>query len=75
MGTNFAPFIVDLFLFCYESQLMTRINTDFSKQHLVEKFNNIFKYLDDILALNKYDFNNYTSDVHLVELSLNIKKG
>lgn len=52
MGTNCAPMIADLFLYCYESQFMAKISKDPSKQHLIEKFNNTFRYLDDILALN-----------------------
>ena len=35
MGTNCAPLIVDLFLYCYESHFMAIINKDPSKHHLV----------------------------------------
>ena len=38
MGTNFAPLIVDLFLYCYESQFMTKIQKDPLKQDLFDKF-------------------------------------
>ena len=42
-----------------------------SKQHLVEKFNNTFRSLEDILALDNNDFNIHTKDIYPVELSLN----
>lgn len=48
MGTNCAPLVADLFLYCYESQFMAKISKDPLKQHLVDKFNNTFRYLDDI---------------------------
>ena len=71
MGTNCAPLIADLFLFIYELQLMTKISKDQSKQHLIQKFNNSFRYLDDILALNNGDFSMYTSEIYPAELTLN----
>ena len=49
MGTNCAPLIADLFLYCYESEFMTRINKDATKNDLIQKFNNTYRYLDDIL--------------------------
>ena len=71
MGTNCAPLIADLFLYCYELQFMTKINKDPSKQHMINKFNNTFRYLDDILALNNDDFSMYTKEIYPVELTLN----
>ena len=66
MRTNCATLIVDIFLYWYESQFMARINKDSSKQHLVEKFNNTFRYLDNILALNNDDCNSFTKDKYPV---------
>ena len=71
MGTNCAPLIADLFLYCYESQFMAKISKDPSKLHLVDKFNNTFRYLDDILALNNDDFDRYTNEIYPPELTLN----
>ena len=71
MGTNCAPLIADLFLYCYESQFMAKISKDPLKLHLVDKFNNTFRYLDDILALNNDDFNMYYNDIYPKELTLN----
>ena len=63
MGTNCAPLIADLFLYCYESQFMARISKDPNKHHLIQKFNNTFRYLDDKLAISHDDFNLYTRDI------------
>lgn len=71
MRTNYASLFVDIVLYCYESQFMTRINGDHWKQHLTDKFNNTFRYLDDILALNNDDFNIYAKDIYPAELYLN----
>ena len=38
---------------------MNKIQKDLSKQDLVDKFNNIFRYLDDILALNNSDIQKF----------------
>ena len=49
---------------------MTRISKNPSKQHLVDKFNNTFRYLADILALNNDDFSMYTKEIFQFELTL-----
>ena len=64
MGTNCAPLIADLFLYCYESQFMAKLHKDSTKSDLIEKFNNTHRYLDDIFALNNSDFFMYTSDIY-----------
>ena len=50
---------------------MAKISKDPSKLHLVDKFNNTFRYLDDILALNNDDFDTYTNEIYPPELTLN----
>ena len=49
---------------------MTKISKDPSKQHLIQKFNNTFRYLDDIFALNNDDFSMYTKEIYPAELTL-----
>ena len=71
MGTNCAPLIADLFLYCYESQFMAKIQKDPSKQDLVDQFNNTFRYLDDVLALNNTDFQKFAKEIYPKELTLN----
>ena len=43
---------------------MTKISKDTSKQHLIQKFTNTFRYLDDILALNDV-FSMHTKEIYL----------
>ena len=71
MGTNCAPLIADLFLYCYESQFMAKLHKDPSKSDLLEKFNNTYRYLDDIFSLNNSDFYKYTAEIYPTELTLN----
>ena len=71
MGTNCAPLIADLFLYCYESQFMAKLHKDPSKTDLIDKFNNTYRYLDDIFSVNNSDFYKYTSEIYPKELTLN----
>ena len=49
MGSDPAPFFANLFLFYYESKwIKTHSRTEFLRTHHV----NIFRYIDDLLALN-----------------------
>ena len=70
MGTNCAPLIADLFLYCYESQFMTKLSKDPSLLHLVDTFKNTYRYLDDIFSLNNPEFSKYTSEIYPNELTL-----
>lgn len=71
MGTNCAPLIADLFLYCYESQFMAKLHKNSSNSDLIDKFNNTYRYLDDIFALNNSDFYLHISDIYPKELTLN----
>ena len=51
MGTNCAPLVVDLFLFCYERDSMMSISDD-KQADIIETFNTSCRYLDDILNIN-----------------------
>ena len=70
MGTNCAPLIADLFLYCYESKFMEKLFKDNTEHDLLNKFNNTYRYLDDILALNNPDFGNFVKDIYPDELKL-----
>ena len=71
MGINCAPLIADLFLYCYQLQFMAKLQQDPNKHHLIETFNNTYRYLDDILALNNPTFSNFINDIYPKELTLN----
>ena len=47
MGTNSAPLVADLFLFCYERENQTNI---------IEAFNSTSRYLDDLLNIDNIYF-------------------
>ena len=52
MGTNYAPIVADLFLFCYERVFMLSIS-DNNQADVVEAFNSASRYLDDLLNIDK----------------------
>ena len=51
MGTNFAPLVADLFLFCYERDCMTSLS-DVKQAEIIEAFKSTSRYLDDILNID-----------------------
>ena len=48
MGTNCAPLIADLFLYCYERDFMPDLHKS-KRFDLIDMFNDTSQYLDDIL--------------------------
>ena len=68
MGTNCAPLIADLFLYCYERDLMSDLQK--SKRHdLIDMFNDTSRYLDDIFTIDNPEFEKYIPDIYPAELS------
>ena len=51
MGTNCAPLVEDLFLFCYERDFMLSLS-DNNQADIVEAFNSASRYLDDLLDID-----------------------
>ena len=60
MGTNCAPLVADLFLFCYEWDFMMSLSDD-KQTDVIDAFNTTSRYLDDILNINNVYFNNTVS--------------
>ena len=50
MGTNCAPLIADLFLYCYERDFMSNLQKS-KRFNLIDKFNDTSRYLDDIFTI------------------------
>ena len=46
MGTNCAPLVADLFLFCYERDFMESLTKE-KRCDLIDAFNSTSRYLDD----------------------------
>ena len=57
MGTNCAPLVADLFLFCYKRDFMMSFS-DNKQADVIDAFNTTPRYLDDILKINNVYFDN-----------------
>ena len=51
MGTNCAPLVADLFLFCYERDFMTSLS-DVKQTEIIEAFKSTSRYQDDLLNID-----------------------
>ena len=70
MGTNCAPLVADLFLFCYERDFMMSLSDD-KQADIIDSFNNTSRYLDDSLNTNNAYFDNMVGQIYPSELQLN----
>ena len=70
MGTDCAPLVVDLFMFCYEKDFMMSLSDD-KQADVINSFNTTSRYLDDILNINNVYFDNMVSQIYHSELQLN----
>ena len=70
MGTNCAPLVADLFLFCYERDFMMFLSGD-KQADVIDAFKTTFKYLDHILNINNVYFDNMVCQIYPSELQLN----
>ena len=70
MGTNCAPLVADLFLFCYERDLMMSLSDD-KQADVIDAFNTTSRCLGDILNVNNVHFDNMVSQIYSSELKLN----
>ena len=70
MGTNCAPLVADVLLFCYERDFMMSPFDD-KQADVIDAFNTAFRYLDDILNINNVYFDKMISQIYPSELQLN----
>ena len=70
IGTNCAPLVADLFLFCYERDFMMSLSDD-KQTDVIDAFNTTSRYLNDILNINNVYFDNMVSQIYPSELQLN----
>ena len=70
MGTNCAPLVADVFLFCYERDFMMSLSDD-KQANVIDAFNTTSRYLDYILNINNVYFDNMVSHMYPSELQLN----
>ena len=69
MGTNCAPLVAHLFLFCYERDFMMSLSDDMQAD-VFDALNTTSRYLDKMLNNNVY-FDNMVSQIYPSELQLN----
>ena len=70
MGTNCAPLIADLFLYCYERDFMSDLQKS-KRFDLIDRFNDTSRYLDDIFTIDNPEFEKHIPDIYPAELQLN----
>ena len=68
-GTNCAPHVADLFLFCYERDFMLSLS-DNSQTGVVEAFNSTSRYLDGLLCVESPCFEQVVGRMCPAELQL-----
>ena len=70
MGTNCAPLVADLFLFCYERDFILSLSED-NQSDVIEAFNSTSRYLDDLLNIDNNFFDSMVNRIYPSELQLN----
>ena len=81
MGTNCAPLVADLFLFCYERDFMKYLSSD-NQAYIIKAFNSTSRYLEDLFNIDNPYFegmvNRITKFIHLncnlIKLILQIRR-
>ena len=68
MGTTCVPLVADLF--CYERYFMLSLS-DNNQTDIIEAFKSTFRYLDDLLNIDKPYFEQMTGQVYSTERQLN----
>ena len=69
MGTNCAPLVADLVLFCNERDFMTSLS-DVKQTEIIEAFKSTSRYRDDLLNINNPYFEGMVKRIYPPELQL-----
>ena len=69
MGTNSASLVADLFLFCYERDIMMSLSKE-KQSEVIEAFSLTSRYLDDLLNIDNDYFDGLISQIYPSELQL-----
>ena len=70
MGSNCAPLVADLFLFCYERDFMFSLSED-NQSDIIEAVKSTSRYLDDLLNIDNDLFDSMVNRIYPSELQLN----
>ena len=63
IGTNCAPLVADLLLFCYERDFTMSLSDD-KQANIVDAFNTTSRYLDDTLNIDYVYFDNMVGQIY-----------
>ena len=69
MGTNCAPLVADLFLFCYERDFMKSLSRE-NRADIIEAFYSTSRYLDDLLNIDNIYFGHKAYCIYPTEIQL-----
>ena len=70
MGTNCAPLVADLFLFCSERDFIMSLSAD-KDAKIIDDFKPTSRYLDDLLNIDNTYFDGMVKQIYPSELQLN----
>ena len=70
MGTNCAPLVADLFLFCYERDFMKSLSPK-NQADIIEALNSTLRHLDDLLNIDNTYLEQMVNRIYPAELQLN----
>ena len=70
MGTNCAPLVTDLILFCYKRDFMMSLSDD-KQADIINAFNTTSRCLTEILNIINVYFDNVVNQIYPSELQLN----
>ena len=70
MGTNCAPLVADLFLFCYDWDLLLALSED-NQSDVTEAFSSTSRYLDDLMDIDNNFFDSMVNHIYPSELQFN----
>ena len=70
MGTNCAPLVADLFLFCHERDFMKNLSSD-NQADVIKAFNSTSRNLNDLLNIDNPYFEGMVNQIYPSELQLN----
>ena len=73
MGTNCAPLVADVFLFCYERDFMMSLSRE-NQADIIEAFNSTSRYLDDLLNIDNIYFDQMVDRIYTVRNSNQIEQ-
>ena len=63
MGTYCAILVADLFLYCYERDVMLCLSDD-NQSEVTEAFNSTSRYLDDLLNIDNNVFDSMVNHIY-----------